>query len=114
MALGGTGNIFLAGTSASATWPAPWTHRCATTPQPLCSHVFLRKLGPDGSHVYYTVQLGGGGQDRVSGLALDQAGAYLEETSESLSTYLTLYQQQRAELLKRRGGLVPLQDFVGE
>src|SRR5256714_4351786 len=40
-------------------------------------------------------------------LALDQAGAYLEETSESLSTYLTLYQQQRGELLKRRGGLVP-------
>ncbi len=40
-------------------------------------------------------------------LALDQAGAYLEETNESLSTYLTLYRQQRAELLKRRGGLVP-------
>src|SRR3989440_490605 len=40
-------------------------------------------------------------------LALDQAGAYLEETGESLSTYLTLYRQQRAELLKRRGGLVP-------
>src|SRR5437764_4962498 len=40
-------------------------------------------------------------------LALDQAGAYIEETNESLSAYLTLYQQQRAELLKRRGGLVP-------
>src|SRR5207302_3893211 len=40
-------------------------------------------------------------------LALDQAGAYIEETKESLSTYLTLYQQQRADLLKRRGGLVP-------
>jgi len=40
-------------------------------------------------------------------LALDQAGAYLEETNESLSTYLTLYRELRAELLKRRGGLVP-------
>src|SRR6266852_6393874 len=40
-------------------------------------------------------------------LALDQAGAYIEETSESLSTYFTLYQQQRTELLKRRGELVP-------
>jgi len=40
-------------------------------------------------------------------LALDQAGAYIEETSESLSTYLTLYRQQRTDLLKRRGGLVP-------
>jgi tetratricopeptide (TPR) repeat protein len=38
-------------------------------------------------------------------LALDQAGAYLEETGESLSNYLSLYQQQRAALLKRRGGL---------
>ncbi len=40
-------------------------------------------------------------------LALDQAGAYIEETGESLSNYLNIYQQQRAELLKRRGGLVP-------
>jgi tetratricopeptide (TPR) repeat protein len=40
-------------------------------------------------------------------LALDQAGAYLEETKESLSNYLTLFHQQRGELLKRRGGLVP-------
>jgi tetratricopeptide (TPR) repeat protein len=41
-------------------------------------------------------------------LALDQAGAYIEETNESLSSYLTIYHQQRAELLKRRGGLVPI------
>src|SRR5947209_8454896 len=40
-------------------------------------------------------------------LALAQAGAYIEETSESLSNYLILYRQQRAHLLKRRGGLVP-------
>ena len=40
-------------------------------------------------------------------LALDQAGAYIEETSESLSNYLTLYRTQRAHLLKQRGRLVP-------
>ena len=40
-------------------------------------------------------------------LALDQAGAYIEETNESLTNYLSIYQQQRAELLNRRGGLVP-------
>ncbi len=40
-------------------------------------------------------------------LALDQAGAYIEETHESVSNYLSIYQEQRAELLKRRGGLVP-------
>lgn len=39
-------------------------------------------------------------------LALDQAGAYLEETGTSLADYWQIYQQSRAELLHRRGGLV--------
>jgi tetratricopeptide (TPR) repeat protein len=40
-------------------------------------------------------------------LALDQAGAYIEETQSSLADYLQLYRSQRADLLKARGGLVP-------
>jgi tetratricopeptide (TPR) repeat protein len=40
-------------------------------------------------------------------LALDQAGAYLEETGCGLASYLDLYRQRRAELLKRRGGFSP-------
>ncbi|HEY6286952.1 MAG TPA: tetratricopeptide repeat protein, partial [Ktedonobacteraceae bacterium] len=40
-------------------------------------------------------------------LALDQAGAYIEETRCSLADYLQLYRTQRAALLKARGGLVP-------
>jgi tetratricopeptide (TPR) repeat protein/transcriptional regulator with XRE-family HTH domain len=36
-------------------------------------------------------------------LALDQAGAYIEETGCSLSRYLHLYKRHRAKLLKRRG-----------
>jgi hypothetical protein len=40
-------------------------------------------------------------------LALDQAGAYLEETGESLSNYLHIYRERRAALLKRRGGIKP-------
>ncbi|HJT54872.1 MAG TPA: FxSxx-COOH system tetratricopeptide repeat protein [Ktedonobacteraceae bacterium] len=39
-------------------------------------------------------------------LALDQAGAYIDETQCSLADYLQLYRSQRAELLKARGGLV--------
>ncbi len=38
-------------------------------------------------------------------LALDQAGAYLEETGESLTSYLTLYREQRKAVLAYRGGL---------
>jgi tetratricopeptide (TPR) repeat protein len=37
-------------------------------------------------------------------LALDQAGAYIEETQCGLNEYLDLYQISRKELLKQRGG----------
>ncbi len=40
-------------------------------------------------------------------LALDQAGAYLEETRCGLSQYLDLYRHHRTGLLRHRGGLVP-------
>jgi tetratricopeptide (TPR) repeat protein len=40
-------------------------------------------------------------------LAIDQAGAYIEETQCSLTDYLQLYRSQRTELLNARGGLVP-------
>jgi tetratricopeptide (TPR) repeat protein len=39
-------------------------------------------------------------------LALDQAGAYLEETGASLLDYLHLYEEQKTALLNRRGGLI--------
>jgi hypothetical protein len=38
-------------------------------------------------------------------LAIDQAGAYMEETGCSLSTYLVLYRKQYAQLLAYRGGI---------
>jgi tetratricopeptide (TPR) repeat protein len=38
-------------------------------------------------------------------LALDQAGAYMEENRRIFATYLTLYHQQKATLLDRRGRL---------
>jgi tetratricopeptide (TPR) repeat protein len=38
-------------------------------------------------------------------LALDQAGAYLEETGTGLSDYLQIYRQHRGDLLKQRLGL---------
>jgi hypothetical protein len=40
-------------------------------------------------------------------LALDQAGAYLEETGCTLAAYHQLYQSQRSILLARRGGRIP-------
>ena len=40
-------------------------------------------------------------------LALDQAGAYILETSSSLAEYLTLYEIQKEKLLERRGRFPP-------
>lgn len=40
-------------------------------------------------------------------LALDQAGAYIEETECSLPAYLRLYRQRRKDLLRRRGAVSP-------
>ena len=39
-------------------------------------------------------------------LALDQAGAYIEEAALSLQEYVCLYQQQHQNLLNKRGGLI--------
>ena len=39
-------------------------------------------------------------------LALDQAGAYIEETKCSLTEYQQLFQTHRADLLRERGGLI--------
>jgi tetratricopeptide (TPR) repeat protein len=39
-------------------------------------------------------------------LALDQAGAYMEETGCRLQDYQRIYRQRRKDLLKQRGGLV--------
>jgi nucleoside phosphorylase len=39
-------------------------------------------------------------------LALDQAGAYIDEMQCSLSDYLDCYRMHREDLLKRRGGLI--------
>jgi len=39
-------------------------------------------------------------------LALDQAGAYMEESPYSLAGYLNLYRKERLALLKRRGGII--------
>ena len=40
-------------------------------------------------------------------LALDQAGAYIEETQRSLASYLELYHQQQVTLLRKRGRVLP-------
>lgn len=40
-------------------------------------------------------------------LALEQAGAYIEDTGSSVSRYLALYEQRRAEIIQRHYGALP-------
>jgi hypothetical protein len=49
--------------------------------------------------------------EEVAGLplALDQAGAFIEETPSTLSEYLALYRAEGAALRARRGELAPNQ-----
>lgn len=84
VAVGGSGNVFLAGTTFSRDWPAAWLHPCRLTPTITCGHAFLVKLSPDGTHVSYSVVLGGSRQETLTGLALDSAGnAYVTGTTSS-------------------------------
>lgn len=61
-------------------------------------HQFARDASTDYAAAEELVTLLGG-----LPLALDQAGAYVEETGCSLGDYVQRYQQQRARLLARRG-----------
>ncbi len=68
----------------------------------------IRKLGPNATVDTIpaaTVEAAHMISHLVSGLplALDQAGAYIEQTASSLATYIERYKKHEAELLKHRG-----------
>lgn len=59
----------------------------------------LDQISPEQQHFALEITQALGGLP----LALDQAGAYIDETKIGLDEYIHLYQQRRIELLKRRG-----------
>jgi tetratricopeptide (TPR) repeat protein len=71
----------------------------------------LRRIGKLGQHASVEtlpatmVEAANTISQLVSGLplALDQAGAYIEQTASNLATYVERYKKHEAELLKRRG-----------
>jgi Beta-propeller repeat len=72
VAVGGSGNIFLTGSTTSPNWPTPTKASCA------CSRAFLIKLSADATRIYYAVVLGGSRPTYVANVAVDPAGnAYL-------------------------------------
>lgn len=72
---------------------------------PVASMEQLKTLAQSSSQEYAAAQELVTAMDGLP-LALDQVGAYVQETPCSLADYLHLYQTRRAELLKRRGEVV--------
>lgn len=72
---------------------------------PTASVEQLKQLAQNTSQEYAAAQKLVEAMDGLP-LALDQVGAYVQETPCSLADYLNLYQTRRAELLKRRGQVV--------
>lgn len=68
IALERRGNVFVASTTTSTTWPVRWTRRCV---QQACTHGFILKLTADGSRTLYAIRLGGSTATSTAGIAVD-------------------------------------------
>lgn len=84
VAVGGGGNVILAGMTASRRWPSDWTAPCHLPNTGICTHVYVLKMDSQGTHTYYSAVMGGTGGEQVTGLAVDAAGnAYVTGTTGS-------------------------------
>lgn len=83
VAVDGAGNIYVAGTTASADFPitagalqqAHGNWQCyAGGTLALCPDIFVAKFTGDGSTLLFSTYLGGGGYSSLAGMALDNSG----------------------------------------
>jgi uncharacterized protein (TIGR03437 family) len=82
VAVDGSGNIYVAGTTNSANFPiskgalqpAPAGGTCGTLDRAPCADVFITKFTSDGSTLLFSTYLGGIGQNSVTGMAIDKSG----------------------------------------
>jgi uncharacterized repeat protein (TIGR01451 family) len=84
IALDGSNNVYIAGTTSSANFP---THGPAFPSSAGLSDIFVTKIDPTGGNIVYSTYIGGSGLDRADGLALDGNGnAYVVGRVDSSST----------------------------
>ena len=77
-------NIYVAGTTASTNFP---TMNPAYPANAGLSDIFVTKIDPAGANVLYSTYVGGAGNDRADGIALDASGnAYVVGRADSSST----------------------------
>lgn len=89
VAVDGAGNIYLGGTTTSASFPVTGgafqqnyaSGLCGAPPGGACPDVFISKLSADGSTLLFSTFLGGSGWNTLAGMAVDQSGnVYLTGT----------------------------------
>src|SRR5205807_440627 len=75
LAIDSSGNVYVAGTSASTNFP---THGPAFSINKGLSDIFVTKIDPAGANILYSTYIGGSGLDRADGIAIDStANAYV-------------------------------------
>ena len=71
IAIDGSNNVYIAGTTSSANFP---THGPAFPNSAGLSDIFVTKIDPTGGNIVYSTYIGGGGLDRADGIAIDGGG----------------------------------------
>jgi hypothetical protein len=80
IAVSSDGTAFITGTTQSSDFPVTGAPRpptgtaCGPPPGVPCRDVFVTALAPDGAHARYSTLLGGSGQARAGGIAVDAQG----------------------------------------
>jgi len=84
IALDSSNNIYVAGTTNSANFP---TQGAAFPNKAGLSDIFVTKIAANGGSIIYSTYIGGGGQDRGDGIAVDSSdSAYIVGRADSSST----------------------------
>src|SRR5215831_13318581 len=71
IAIDGSGNVYVTGTTASTNFP---THNPAYSNNKGLADIFVTKIDPTGGNVIYSTYIGGSGNDRADGIAVDANG----------------------------------------
>jgi uncharacterized repeat protein (TIGR01451 family) len=84
IAVDSSNNVYLTGTTSSTNFP---THNAAFGTNTGLADIFVTKIDAAGANIIYSTYIGGSGQDRADGIAIDSGGnAYVVGRIDSAST----------------------------
>src|SRR5439155_9806600 len=71
IAIDNSGNVYIAGTTASTNFP---TRGAAFPNSKALNDIFVTKIDAAGANIIYSTYIGGSGLDRADGIAVDSSG----------------------------------------